>query len=641
MNELKRQFILGTAGHIDHGKTALVMRLTGTDTDRLQEEKERGMTIDLGFAFMREDVTIIDVPGHERFIRNMVAGVSTIDFVIFVIAADDGVMPQTREHLEILNLLQIPGGIIVLTKIDIADPEWIELVEEDIAGLVKGTILEKAPVVKVSNETGQGINELKEIIFKEISRIGEKKNKGIFRLNIDRIFSMKGFGTVAAGSVISGELKENDEVELLPARKNLRIRGIQSHGKSVNKVRIGDRAAVNLVNINKKSIQRGHVLAAPGYFKPTRFFDSTFYLLKSVDGVLKNTTRVRIHIGTSEVIGRITTLDKNLIEPGQSAYAQFKLEKEVVADFDDRFVVCSYSPVYTIGGGKIIDPHPRKHKRMSPNTIETMKRLESGDTEHLVYGIVKKKSTMFFTESDIARELSVSHAEARDILKQLVAQRKLIEFHNNKQQLFILKPEYDNFKKDVVHQLKEYHKKYSAKRGMTLSELRLSFKQKLESFVLNNLIESLIQEDIIQKTDDKYHIKDYTPLISDEMKETMKSVESIFQQGFLAPPILDDVKKMINMSDAEIDQVMTILIEDKILIKIDDKIIVHIENLEHAMKLTAEFFKSKDEMTVGDCGQLFNISRKYSLPLLNYFDSLGFTVRQEGIRVLNTDYIHH
>jgi len=295
---LKRHYVIGTAGHIDHGKTSLVKQLTGKNTDWLQEEIKRGMTIDLGFAFLGDDITIIDVPGHERFVRNMVAGVSTIDLVLFVIAADDSVMPQTLEHLDILKLLQIRQGIIVITKIDLVEDEWVELVIEDVKDMLKGTFLENAPIVPVSNETGKGIDEVKKIIFELLVKAEERQDKGIFRLPIDRVFTMKGFGTVVAGTVLSGSLTLDQMVELLPQKQKLRVRGLQIHEQDVKEVKIGDRAAINLAGIEKEAVDRGDVLAAPDSFRPTRFFDGKFYLLESAAKNLKNNARIRLNIGT-------------------------------------------------------------------------------------------------------------------------------------------------------------------------------------------------------------------------------------------------------------------------------------------------------------------------------------------------------
>lgn len=638
MTSDKRQYIIGTAGHIDHGKTSLIIQLTGTDTDRLPEEKERGMTIDLGFAYLRDDITIIDVPGHEKFIRNMVAGVSTIDLVLFVIAADDGIMPQSREHLEILNLLQIQRGIIVITKCDLVDPDWLYLVEEDVKDLIEGTLLEHSPMVRVSNQTGQGIAELRKIIFSELDAIESKKDKGIFRLAIDRVFTMKGFGTVAAGTVLSGSIRQNDEVELMPAQKKLRVRGIQTHGRPVDVVKIGDRAAINLLGIEKGAIERGFVLAAPNYFVPTRFFDSKFYLLKSASHVLKNSTRVRIHIGTTEVMGKITILDRNTISPGESAYAQFKLEKEIVADFDDRFVVRSYSPVITIGGGKIVNPFPRKHKRLADETIESIRQIEDGDFPSLIHQIMGGKPYQLFSVSDISRILSHSSNETEGVVAALVASNDLKEIRAANQTLYILTGNYEMLKDSMMAFLSDYHQKFPAFKGITLSELKLSFKPNIDSLLLTHLIQDLSAEAKILRSADKFHLKDHMPQLSAQLEERLQQIERFVIDGQFAPPDFNELRDRSQLGDNEFNSILAILYETKKLVKLDTTIVIHSEMLNRSMDLIREFFASNDELTVGDCGKLLNTSRKFSLPLLNYLDSIGFTIRQHDVRVLNNEF---
>jgi selenocysteine-specific elongation factor len=328
-----RHIIIGTAGHIDHGKSSLVKALTGTDPDRLKEEKEREMTIDLGFAFLGDNITFIDVPGHEKFVKNMAAGVSTIDMVLLVIAADDGIMPQTQEHFEILQLLGVNKGIIVITKIDLVEQEWLELVIEEVKDLVKGTFLEGAPVVTVSNTTGEGIAEVKKTILENIQDLEARSDKGMFRLWIDRVFSMKGSSTVIAGTVLSGSCKLGDTVELFPQQRQLRVRRVQVHNKTIEECVTGERAAINLMDIEKTEIERGNMLAPPGYYKPTYMLNAKLNLLASCPYPLKNRTRVRLHLGTGEIIARVVLLEKQDLLPGNSTFVQFRLEAPGIADY--------------------------------------------------------------------------------------------------------------------------------------------------------------------------------------------------------------------------------------------------------------------------------------------------------------------
>ena len=352
------QVVIGTAGHIDHGKTALVKALTGTNTDRLAEEQARGMTIDLGFAFLTENITIIDVPGHEKFIRNMVSGVSTIQIGLFVIAADDGVMPQTIEHLQILSLLQIPQGVIALTKTDIADEEWTDLVEDDIRQLCKGTFLENAPIIRTSIANDSGIEDLRKILLEQAEKVHDKIDRGFFRLQVDRSFIKTGFGSVVTGTVISGELNKGDEVQILPAEKTGRVRGLQSHGKTIDTVRLGDRAAVNIAGLDKKDLWRGAELVSAGWLKPTLQIIANISMIPKTKWLIKSKQRVRIHIGTQELLARVVLL-KSPQKADESGNALIQFETPAVVAMDDRFVIRSYSPMDTIGGGIVLDANPK------------------------------------------------------------------------------------------------------------------------------------------------------------------------------------------------------------------------------------------------------------------------------------------
>jgi len=364
-----KHFIIGTAGHVDHGKTALIKAITGIDTDRLKEEKERGISIELGFASLTlpdgRTFGIVDVPGHERFIRNMVSGASGIDMVIMVIAADEGVMPQTREHLHICSLLGIKKGLVALTKVDMVAGEWLDLVKDDVREFLKGTFLEASPVIPVSSIAGTGLKELLDALGRVASEIEGESEEGPFRLPVDRAFTMKGFGTVVTGTLISGDIKLGEEVEILPPGITAKVRGIQIHNQSATIAEAGQRTAINLQGVERNTIVRGVVLARPRTFKPSIRLDVCLEYLSNNNRRLKNRNLVRFHVGTNEVIGRIILLDREDVEPGAKASTQIVLESPIVAMARDRFVIRSYSPVTTIGGGMIVDPLPKKHKRSS------------------------------------------------------------------------------------------------------------------------------------------------------------------------------------------------------------------------------------------------------------------------------------
>ncbi len=638
MLDRTRHFVIGTAGHIDHGKTSMVIQLTGKDTDWLKEEKERGMTIDLGFAFLGDNITIIDVPGHEKFIRNMVAGVSTIDSVLLVIAADDGVMPQTKEHLDILNLLQIKQGIIVVSKTDVVESDWTELVIEDIRELVKDTFLENAPVIKISSETGEGIPELKTEILNQLKKITSRRDKGVFRLPIDRVFSMKGFGTVVAGTVMSGHLSIDQTVELLPHGIKARVRGLEIHEHKVTEVNIGDRAAVNLAGVEKEMIGRGDVLTEPDFYKPTRFFDAKFYLLKSNPKKLKHNARVRIHLGTSEVIGRISILDKEQLDPGEMAYAQFRLEKPVVADFDDRFVVRHYSPVFTIGGGKILNAHPRKYKRFSKEVIQRFELLEQGDATRIIEQFLLGKKYSAFSIKEICLQISISESDAEKHIHELVTSNQIYPIRDKSQIVYLHQFYYHDIRERIKQSLDVYHSQNPALRGMSKTELKVALGVIIDQEIFNKILEDLNQENVTTYFDSKIALYTHEPKFSDKEMQVMNQIADLYLKEKYSTSNPEEVAKKLNLTRKDVNKAIDVLIDSSKLVKLEEGILFHSQCIEEAKIKIREFFNNHDELTVGDCRQLFNNSRKYNVPLLNYFDKSGLTVRQHDVRVLNPDY---
>ena len=638
MTKEKRHYVVGTAGHIDHGKTAMVKQLTGKDTDWLREEITRGMTIDLGFAFLGDNITIIDVPGHEKFVRNMVAGVSTIDLVLFVIAADDGVMPQTREHLDILKLLQIKQGIIVITKIDLVEEDWVELVIEDVKDVVKGTFLENAPVVSVSNETGDGINQLKQHIFDLLAHAEERQDRGIFRLPIDRIFTMKGFGTVVAGTVLSGSLTPDQNVELLPQKQKLRVRGLQIHEQNEKMVKIGDRAAVNLAGIEKETISRGDVLAAPGAYRPTRFFDGKFYLLESAAKNLKNTARIRLNIGTSEVIGRVTILDKDEIKPGESAYIQFRLEKPVVPDVGDRYVVRTYSPIYTIGGGVVLDVNPRRHKRFSAEVLNKIATLESGDPEKIVDQLFRNKKYQRITIQQVAQQTSLAMDTVEQVISQLIEKKQCFKYSEKGQDYFLLYAFYSQLKERITSSLEAFHRKNPTRRGVSKTDLKVLIDLPVDALLVNKILEEMVQDVSINVMDNRVSLASHQLQITERQQKLMDRISQIyFEKGFSTPDIFF-IAEQIGIREKEVNDILQILFETEILIKAEEGIIFHQKRVEEAIQLIKAHFNHLHQLTVADFRGMIASSRKYAVPLLTYFDSIGLTVRQHDVRVLNPDF---
>jgi selenocysteine-specific elongation factor len=399
--------VIGTAGHIDHGKTLLVKALTGTDTDQAPEEKARGITIELGFAFLGESATIIDVPGHERFVKTMVAGVSTIDVAILVIAADDGVMPQSREHLDVLELLGVERGVMVLNKVDLVEEDWLDLVEEELRDFTHGTFLQDAEIFRVSALSGEGVDPLRQRLLALAGDTEDKRADAPFRLPVDRAFVVKGFGLVCTGTVLAGSLGEGDRVEIMPEAREVRVRSMQEHGVAVDRVQAGDRAAINLAGVEQGQIDRGDLLVAPEAFRPTQMLDVRLRLLQSSPMSIEPRTRVRLHLGTREIMARVVLPERKPLEPGEESVVQLRLEAPLVAAWGDRFVVRRYSPALTIGGGTVLDPHPAKHRRFDADLLDHLRVLECGELRQVVERWILAVDDRLKSERDLLGEMGI------------------------------------------------------------------------------------------------------------------------------------------------------------------------------------------------------------------------------------------
>ncbi len=634
---MKRHIVIGTAGHIDHGKTSLVRALTNMETDRLEEEIARGMTIDLGFAFLGENITIIDVPGHERFIRNMVAGVSTIDLVLFVIAADDGIMPQTIEHLEILNLLQIKHGIIVLNKIDMVDDEWLELVEEEIHELVKGTFLEQAPIMRVSSIHHTGIPQLTEKIFELTQQMPPRKDKGVFRLPIDRVFTMKGFGTVVAGTVLSGNLQVDQTIELLPKRTPLRVRGLQIHGQSTSKVITGDRAAINLAGVEKEEIQRGDVLAAPGIYQPTEFYDTKFYLLKSVSKPLKHNARVHLHVGTSEVTARLRLLDSDELKSGTETFAQLACEAPVVAEVGDRFVLRNYSPMFTLGGGVILQVNPPRYRRFDPELIKRLSILERGDLLDIVEQAILKGKIILKPLEEITKTTGLPADELRPLLNQLMESLKIQTYLNKNKTYLIHTTHVVHYQEQILNRLKIFHQEQPLKQGLGVSEIHSLLNLSSELFFTQQILHKLVEAGKIQFTGSKVRLANYSISLSPELERLKTEIEHYFLEQKYAPPHTNEIIMQFKRKNPDIEKIIAYLLEHERLVYIDDGYLIHNDWVQKAREILLKHFQTKSELTVGEFRDYLETSRKYVVPLLNYFDQQGITTRQEDIRILQIE----
>ncbi len=630
-----KKIILGTAGHIDHGKTSFIKALTGIDTDRLKEEKERGITIELGFAHMSLPdgtlVGIVDVPGHERFVKNMVAGASGIDLVALIVAADEGVMPQTKEHIEICQLLGIQYGIVVITKIDMVDNEWLELVRDDIQEYIKNTFLANAPIVEVSSITGEGLNKFIEVLTKLIQRLPKKETGHIFRLPIDRVFTIKGFGTVVTGTTISGEIKVGEEVTIYPINIECKVRSIQVHNQSVTQVGPSTRTALSLHGIDKSHIERGYVVASKGSLNSSYMLDVFIELLYSAPRILKNREKVRLHSGTSEVMANIIFFNKEQLQPGDSCYAQIRLEHPISVLRGDRYVIRSYSPVRTIGGGIILHPMPKKKKKgLSEEIIKRLHLIHQGQTKDIVEAFIFMEG---FDGIDINKLVSLSNIKRPHLMAIIddLIDNNLVYKYDEEQGLIIHYHFFKELTEILINLVSAYHKEYPFRSGMPKGELKSKMRLMKDIKLFNFLIDYLVKKGHLFLDMDSIRLANYRPNLTDKQKVVKKQIEDIYKKAGFQPPYFKEIKDKYSEIANEI---LEYLIWEQRLIKIKEDLYMHRDSVDELIRKVISFLKKHGEMSVGQFKELTNTSRKYSIPLLEYLDKTQITVRVGDIRRL-------
>jgi selenocysteine-specific elongation factor len=630
-----KQVILGTAGHIDHGKTSLVKALTGIDTDRLKEEKERGITIELGFAHMvlpsGQLLGIVDVPGHEKFVKNMVAGATGIDIVALVIAADEGVMPQTREHLEICQLLRVKRGLIVLTKIDMVDPDWIEMVEEDVSKSLAGTFLAEAPIVEVSSVTGQGIQDLVQVLDTLVKEVPERETGNFFRLPIDRVFIMKGFGTVVTGTSVSGRIQTGDEVTIYPQGISTRIRGIQVHGREVSEVSAGLRTAINLQGVEKEQIQRGDVLAGKESLRASHLVDVTLDLLKSAPRKLKNRAKVRFHTGTSEIISTVILMDRDELEAGQTCFAQVRLEQPTAVLAHDRYVLRSYSPVQTVGGGEILHAVPQRKKRFTEAALMEMKVLSNGTLSEITEQFISGARFRGVEQSELPFLTNASRKKLDEILRTLQSQKRIIQYEKEKG-IFIHAEYLRKAKEEIVTRLAQYHKDFPLKGGLLKEELRSRTAGANNPKLFNHLINQLSQEGVLAQEKENLRLMEHKVTLAQDQEKTRQEVEEIYLKSGLQPPYFRELNDKFPGNSGR--DVLDLMVKDGVLVKVKEDLYFHRDVIEGLKKRLVAYLKGNGEIDTPQFKDMTNASRKYTIPLLEYFDISQLTVRVGDKRVL-------
>ncbi len=626
--------IIGTAGHIDHGKTLLVHALTGTQTDKTPQERSRGITIELGFAFFGDKATIIDVPGHERFVKTMVAGVSTIDLALLVIAADDGVMPQSREHVDILKILGITRGIIVLNKVDLAEEEWLELVEEDIRELVKDSPLENASILRVSALAGTGIEELKELLNQMITATTNKTQQGPFRLPVDRTFLVKGFGLVNTGTVLAGSLKEGDNIEVQPSGRSLRVRGMQTHGHTVPAITAGDRAALNLPGIEVDDINRGDVLCSPDYFKPSHMLDAQLDLLSSSPKPILHRTRIRLHLGTCEVLARVHLMDRDVLEPGDSTLVQFRLETPTIAVWGDRYVIRRYSPQLTIGGGHILDPHPVKHKRSNKGYIEQLAQLN----KHQVIDVIGTKllsgQTGMKDTLTLAGELGLSLKRTESELRSLATSGQVVLVKHDNRLSAVHQTLWDEYCQRITTSLSAYHSQFPLKLGPNREELKNKSVRILEPVLYNALLAYLEKAEQIIMDGAAVRTANHSIQFSADEKSIRDQIEATLKEAdFANMPDSNALATLLKTDQKQINAMLKALQDLALVIVLEGGLVLHINTVEKVKNKLRQALQQNGQIKVAEFRDLIGSNRRYALALLSYFDAVGFTQRREDVRI--------
>lgn len=629
-----KNIIVGTAGHIDHGKTTLIKALTGRNTDRWEEEQRRGITIDLGFTYFDlkngDRVGIIDVPGHEKFINNMVAGVVGMDLVLLVVAADEGIMPQTREHMDILGLLGIKKSILVINKCDLVDEEWLELVEEEIQEELEGTFLEGAPVVKVSAATGQGLDELTDTIQQLMSdEVVAKDTQTIPRLPIDRAFTLSGFGTIITGTLISGTITREDVLEMYPIGKECKIRNIQVHGQNQDKCYAGQRVAINLSNVKKKEISRGCVLAPKNSMKNTDLLDVKLKVLEDSMRILTNHERLHLYTGTSEILCRAVLLDKEQIGPGEEGLVQLRLEEEIAVKRGDRFVVRFYSPMETIGGGIVLEPNPVRKKRFDAQAIEELKKKESGSLGDVMELQIKEHGDTMITLAELAKVMAHSVDELKEYLEELEESGTIFVFQMKKDTYLWHRDSEFAVRQKIEETLQKYHSEHPYRYGMKKAEIHNTFLKKIKPNIFDAYIERMTGENVYGRREEYLSLPGYEVPKDAMYLQTEKLIEDTLEKAGY---------DFVRFSEIDFGKIPRQTAEDVILMMIDEGKVIRINEemftMKHLMDEAKEkiqnHLKEENLITIAEVRDMFSTSRKSAKPILEYMDSIKVTKKTGG-----------
>ncbi len=625
--------IMGTAGHIDHGKTTLIKALTGIDCDRLVEEKKRGITIELGFAFLDlpggRRLGIIDVPGHERFVKNMVAGAAGIDFVTLVIAADEGVMPQTREHLEICTLLGIKTGLVALTKIDMVDAEWLEMVKEDVAGYLSATFLAGAPIFPVSAHTGQGLDALRSALSELVDTYTPRRRSDLARLPIDRVFTLKGYGTVVTGTLIAGSFTVGDDVVAYPKGTTSKIRNLQSHGQPVQVSPAGRRTAVNLPGLEVDDLERGEVLALPGTLFPSLVWDVELTCLGSCPRSIKHRTEIHFHHGTKETLARIFLLDREKLEPGETAICQVRFAEPMTGVFGDRCVVRAYSPLRTVAGGRIVSPLGRKVKRFAEAGLEPLRRLAGAARDEVIPVQLELAGAegLSFT-----RLMVLSDLESRELDKALsklcdTGGAALVDREGKEGRIFVAASVINRLMDELLAAVAAFHKREPLRQGVTRGELASGFGRGLSPKLFHFLVERLLKTGKLAADQELLRLPEHKVSMASDQAKLRDTLLGIYDTGGLTPPNLKDVLESLNLTFKEAQPVYKVLMDQGLVVRIKEDMFCSAAAFKELVAKVAAYFETAREMDPSNFKDIAGLSRKFAIPYLEYMDKEKITVR--------------
>ncbi|MBA3005617.1 MAG: selenocysteine-specific translation elongation factor [Proteobacteria bacterium] len=638
-----REIVLGTAGHVDHGKTSLIRALTGIETDRLKEEKKRGITIELGFAYLDlpcgHRLGIVDVPGHEKFVKNMVSGVMGMDLVAFIVAADEGIMPQTREHFEICRLLGVKEGIIVITKKDMVEAEWLDMVEEEVRDFCVGSFLEEAPLLRVSSTTGGGIAELKEELDRFVGRQELKEVYGPFRLPVDRVFAMKGFGAVITGTSISGRVAISEELRFYPSELIAKVRGLQVHSQSVEEVEAGHRTAINLQGVDTALIERGMVAATPGSLQPGFMLDCDFLYLAANEKPLKHRTRVRIHLGTAEVMGRISLLEQDELLPGDTVAVQLLFEESIAVWPGDRYVVRSYSPATTIGGGRVLGNQPaRKRKRATEYDRQVNGKvfqiLQHGTVEEQILLFLEESQTTGLTADELSIRIGLFGKQLKKVMTNPLSTRKIVVVDSASQR-YLAKTVSDRVEETLLATLTAFHRDNPLQSGLSKEELRSGFGRRVEQKVFQFCLGELLKKELVVQEESVVRLTTHRVALQADEKALQHDLEEWYRQkGLATATIRESMEHFADAPESMVKEVLALLLRQGQLVKISESLYYHVDTINSLAQDLIAFINREGEIDAPRFKELTGLTRKFSIPLLEYFDKIKLTIRVGDTRVL-------